>query len=207
MPLIDLSVPTDGAPPPADVRRFLREADRRIEDCLSSSRITGFVPSNYPGAYEILQSLISSSVIRGPLFCEWGSGYGVVTGLAAGLGYDAHGIEAEGELVDSARQLAEDFGLDTTFAHGSFVPRGGEERVLTAGNYSWLITDADYAYEDLGLDLADFDVVYAYPWPDEEDVTAQLFERYAGDGAVLLTFHGGTDFRLRRKAGRRKKRK
>jgi hypothetical protein len=49
------------------------------------------------------------------------------------------------------------------------------------------------------------DVVFAYPWPDEESVTGELFDRYAGAGALLVTYHGGDDFRLRRKAARRRR--
>jgi hypothetical protein len=41
--------------------------------------------------------------------------------------------------------------------------------------------------------------VRTYPWPDEERVTSDLFERYAAVGAVLVTYHGGADFQLRRK--------
>ena len=35
--------------------------------------------------------------------------------------------------------------------------------------------------------------------PDEERLTGDLFERYAAVGAVLVTYHGSEDFRLRRK--------
>ena len=46
---------------------------------------------------------------------------------------------------------------------------------------------------------ADFDVIFAYPWPDEERLIRTLFDRLAGVGAKLLTYHGGDDFQLRRK--------
>jgi len=141
-------------------------------------------------------------VARGKQFCEWGSGFGVVACLAAMLDFDACGIEVEAALVDEARQLADDFGLPVAFAQGSFIPQGAEDRVHTGGVYSWMTTEADYAYEELGLEPRDLDVVFAYPWPDEEGVTAELFDRYAGPGAVLATYHGGSDFRVRRKARR-----
>ncbi len=54
----------------------------------------------------------------------------------------------------------------------------------------------------LGLDPEDFDVIYAYPWPDEEDLTAQVFHRHARDGAVLVTYHGGDGLRFRKKTGK-----
>ena len=45
--------------------------------------------------------------------------------------------------------------LPAEFVHGSFVPRGAESRVHIAGTYSWMTTEADYAYEELGDDVAD----------------------------------------------------
>ena len=203
MPLLDLPVPAAGGPVPAEVRRFLRAADERIDEFLQETRAPAFVPSDYAGAFAVLRGLEETAVLRGTRFCEWGSGFGVVAGLAAGLGFDAAGIEAEAGLVAAARALADDFDLPVEFAHGSFVPRGAEDRVHAAGEYAWLTTGADYAYAELGVGPDDFDVVYAYPWPDEEVVTAELFERYGGRGAVLVTYHAGDGFRVRRKVGRR----
>jgi hypothetical protein len=199
MPLLNVPLPILETHIPGDVGRFLDEADVRIARFQDSCRAPGFVPSNYVAAYKVLQALADSTLVRGRQFCEWGSGLGVVTCLAAMLEFSACGIEVEETLVLEARQLAEDFAVPAEFAHGSFVPRGAEDRVHAGGIYSWLTTDGDYAYEDLGLDLADMDVVFAYPWPDEEGITGDLFERYAGHGALLATFHGGDDFRLRRK--------
>jgi hypothetical protein len=204
VPLIDLDLPADRPDPPGNVCRFIREADRRIAEFQRLTPVSAFVPSDYTAVYGVLAALADGTLMRGSTFCEWGSGFGAVADLAAWLGFAAHGIEADGELVAEARQLATDYALDVEFAHGSFIPPGGEARIHTAGRYSWFVTEADYAYEELGLDPDDFDLVFAYPWPDEEEITSDLFERYAGPGAVLLTYHGGHDFRLRRKAARRR---
>jgi hypothetical protein len=203
MPLLDLDLPLLDDPVPVEVCRFLEEAEKRIDEFQLACRVPGFVPSDYTAAYGVLRALAETPVLRGRQFCEWGSGFGVVTCLAAMLDFDACGIEIERMLVDEARLLAEDFGLSVEFVQGSFVPPGAEERIHASGNYSWLTTDGDYAYEDLELDLADLDVIFAYPWPDEEAVTGELFERYGGVGSVLVTYHGGSDFRLRRKKARR----
>lgn len=207
MPLVEVPYPDDDAPLPPDVRKFLRDADRRIEDFLYSARVPAFVPSDYPTAYRILKALDENPVARGNRFCEWGSGYGVVTCLAAMLGFEAVGIEIDAGLVDCARRLAEDYGLEAEFVAGSFVPKGAEERVYKQGEYAWFTTESDDAYDQLGLDPADMDIVFAYPWPDEELVTDALFQKYAAAGAVLVTHHSGDVYRVRRRVpGKKKKR-
>src|SRR5262245_26928177 len=108
MALVELNLPPDEAAIPREVRRFLREADQRINLFLTAGRVTGFVPSDYVGAYRVLRALSGSPLARGTRFCEWGSGFGVVAGLAAMLDFESCGIEIEGELVNHARQLADD---------------------------------------------------------------------------------------------------
>jgi hypothetical protein len=197
MPLIDLSLPAAPARVPGDVRSFLREAGRHIRRF--PGRVPGLVPTDFELAYGALQALAAADLAPGRLFCEWGSGFGVVACLAALLDFDACGIEIEGELVDAARGLADAFGLPVEFVHGSFIPRGGEALTGSGQGFAWLTAEEGDAHEELGLAPDDFDTVFAYPWPDEEGLTADLFERYARAGAVLLTYHGGEEFRLRRK--------
>lgn len=198
MPLVDLRLPSTSRTMPGDVRSFLHEAERRIERFQRSARVPGFVPTDSVNAYGVLRALSAAALVPGGLFCEWGSGFGVVACLAALLDYDACGIEIERELVDAARLLAADFDLPVEFVCGSFIPRTGQTYVRRR-EFAWLSTDGDTAYTELGLDPGDFSVIFAYPWPDEERLTEDLFERYAAKGAVLVTHHGGEEFRVRRK--------
>ena len=46
--------------------------------------------------------------------------------------------------------------------------------------------------------LDEFDLVFAYPWPDEEEMIAELFADHARTGARLLTYHPDGELRLRR---------
>jgi hypothetical protein len=199
MPLAELSLALEGAAVPRDVRSFLREAERRVERFRRACRVPGFVPSDFRRAYAALHALAEAGLAPGSLFCEWGSGFGVVSCLAALLDFDAVGIEIEGELVDAARELADDFGLPVEFVRGSFIPAGAEAFVEAGGEFAWLATDGGDPLAELGLAPDDPAVVYAYPWPDEEQVTAGLFERYAAPGALLVTHHASEEFRLRRK--------
>jgi hypothetical protein len=202
MPLVEVDVEPYSGKLPEEVRRFLREAQERIEQFQQSSRVPAFVPSDYVGGYRVLAALSDSLVIRGQQFCEWGSGLGVVTCLAAMLGFEACGIEISPELVSEAQALADDADLSAEFVCGSFVPPGAEKQIYQAGDYAWFTTESDHAYEELGLDLADMDLVFGYPWPDEEGIFQELFAKYAGNGAILATYQGTGEFKLRRKVRR-----
>ena len=210
MPLVDIDISINGSVLPDDVVAFLREADLRVSQFVRNSPIsvTGFVSSDFVTTYHALRAITEANLALGTLLCEWGSGFGVVASLAAMLEFDAYGIEIERGLVDASRKLADDFGLPVEFVHGSLVPSGAEayaEEAYADNNAAsfWLVTDADDAYDELGLDLDDFDVVFAYPWPGEERLIENLFEKYAAEGALLLVYDKFNSVRLRRKVGKR----
>lgn len=209
MPLTEILIEVTDEELPTEIRRFIRDAEKRIDRFQTAARVPAFVPCDYETAYRVLLAISEQNIARGSRFCEWGSGFGVVVSLAAMLDFDACGIEIEGTLIDESRRLAEDYDLPAEFVHGSFVPRNAEDRVHRGGTYSWLTTEGDHAYEELELDIDDMDVIFAYPWPDEEAIVYDLFEQYAGIGAILATYHGSAEFRLRRKVSdtKRKKRK
>jgi hypothetical protein len=201
MPLEPVPLALDGRRVPADVRRFLRVAERRIERFRRDRHVARFVPSDFVSAYAALRTVEETDLVPGRALCEWGSGFAVVACLAAMLGFDASGIEIDADLVEEAQQLADDFEVPVGLVCGSFFPEG-EEAVIVDGAHAWLASGAS-GYEELGLGPEDFDVIYAYPWPDEQRVVADLFECHAREGALLLTNHGGGDFLLRRKTARR----
>ena len=108
------------------------------------------------------------------------------------------GMEIEGELVDAARQLAGDFDPPVDFDQGSFIPRAGAAALLGDTEFAWLTTEGAYP-GPAAMSADDFDVIFAYPWPDEECLIEALFEAHAAAGEVLVTYHGGEGLRLRRK--------
>ncbi|MCA9050187.1 MAG: hypothetical protein KDA89_15735 [Planctomycetaceae bacterium] len=197
--------PREGRLPP-DVRQFLTESQLRIRSFIENRtvRISGFVPSDFEPVWYTLRTLAENDLCPGLAFCEWGSGFGVVAMLAALLEFDACGIEIEHSLVEASRDLAADFSLSVDFVCGSFIPEGGERIVaeLCSGEDAWLTPVTDDAYRQLGMDVRDFDVIYAFPWPGEEQVIAELFDEFAAAGAILLTFDHMGGVRVRRKVMR-----
>jgi hypothetical protein len=209
VPLVDIEISINGSVLPDDVVAFLHEADLRVSQFLRISpiHVTGFVPSDFVTVYHALRAITEANLAPGTSLCEWGSGFGVVASLAAMLELNAYGIEIERGLVDVSRKLADDFGLPVEFCHGSLIPSGArayaeEAYANTSTEYFWLVTEADDAYCELGLDPHDFDVVFAYPWPGEEFLIEDLFEKYAAEEALLLTYNQYNSVRLQRKVGR-----
>ena len=209
MPLVDVEISINGSVLPDDVVAFLREADLRVDQFVRNSpnRVTGFVPSDFVTVYHALRAITEANLASGTSLCEWGSGFGVVASLAAMLGFDVCGVEIERALVDASRSLADDFCLPVEFVHGSIIPPGAEAYAEeayadnSAGPFR-LVTDADDAYDELEIAPDDIDVVFAYPWPSEECLIESLFERYAAEQALLLTYDQYNTVRLRRKVGK-----
>lgn len=143
-----------------------------------------FVPCDQEGAFEMLRKLRS----RAGNFLEFGSGAGVVTILADLLGYDACGIEIEPWLVEQSELLAREFGSAATFAQGSFVPPAYQDEVENLAHDRMTPTAGARAYDELSMDLSDFDLVFAFPWPGEEEWLYELMRRHAREDALLMTY-------------------
>ena len=205
MPLVEVRLEHDDDAIPGDVDRFLREANRRIEEFQRESSVPGFVACDHERTYRVLRNVAAAQVTPGTLFCEWGSGFGVVACLAAMLDFDAVGIEIEEALVAEAQKLARDFELPVEFLHGSFIPQGGAVPADLGEGFVWLNTE-EADPDELAFDPNDFDVIFAYPWPDETDITTALFQRFARNGALLVTYHENGALRLRRKVAKKSRR-
>jgi len=189
---------------PPNVAALIEDAGRRIDELDNTTRIEipAFVPSNFELAYHALAEIAAANLATGHRFIEWGSGIGVIACLASCLGFDAVGIEIEQKLVNMANHLAADHNIDVEFACGSFVPDGIVPRVDWVDGVAWLTTEGHDGYEILDLDADDFDIVFAYPWPGEEQVIFDLFADTAAVGSLLLTYHGIDGVKLQRKVKR-----
>jgi len=144
--------------------------------------------------YDCVLSRLVALRQPGRRFLEWGSGTGVITILADLLGFDACGIELDGALVQVGRDLAERTGSKARFAAGSFIPMGWKWRPRDGDGRLGTIGHGPSGYLELGRSLADFDVVYAYPWAGEEPMMLDLMRAHGHEDArlVLHTTDSGT---------------
>lgn len=203
MTLIPIPLQLDPSPLPPAAAALLAAAAPRIDAFLAEPKhvASTYVPCDHELVYRGLLALRTDRSV-GHRFCEWGSGFGVVTGLAALLGFDATGIEVDGELVGAARALLAECGLRAPIHRGSFVPDAYAARERLSDLETRTELSAGDAYGDMDRDLDDFDVVYAYPWPTEEELYCDVFGRHADHGAVLLTFSRAEGLRAYRKTAR-----
>jgi len=162
--------------------------------------VVAFVQSDLHTAHRALAWIRDHNVLTGNAMLEWGSGVGAVALLGARLGYDAYGIEVEPSLVEDALDLAAQHEIDATFAYGSFIPEDAGLAPQDMDEFAWLDTSTPSAYDEIEMDINDFDLIFAYPWPGEQEVIFELFDAYAARGACLLTNHGMEGLRLHRKA-------
>ena len=201
MALASLDLVIDPSRPiPPRVQDFLADASARVEAFIDSTLddpVAGFVPSNYPMVYRALEAVRDHAA--GKEFCEWGSGLGVIACMASMLGFDAVGIEIEPRLVAESASLARDHQLNVQFVRGSYVPDGDVPEQESDEAHVMTLEPGRAAYEELGLDVDDFDCIFAYPWPGEDDVVTNIFKRHAARGAVLVTYHGQDGLLVRRK--------
>jgi len=154
--LVEMPLTCPAAAVPEAARRFVEEGLRRSKsiDCFD------FVPASYPMVFSVLQSMP-----RGR-FCEWGSGMGIVTGLAEMLGFAACGIELDERLAAASRRLLADFGLSSAIETGS--------------------------YFDISRDA---DLYFVYCWPGQMPSVEQHFLAATPPRATLLVCHGAEDVR------------
>jgi len=158
-----------------------------------------FIPADYRVVYGALRQIHDARLAPNTRMCEWGSGLGVIAGLAQQLGFAACGIESQAGLVDQARALAADHSQKTEFVAGSYLPESAEHLADYRDDLATLTRGIPDGYADLGRDPEDFGLIYLFPWPGEEAFAETLFAHVAADAALLLTYRSTGDVVLQRK--------
>ena len=206
MPLNYVDLDLESITTPDNISQFIRSVDGLVQQhrVKAAASYHGFVPSDYEVIYRCLRTVYDSPLLAGKRFCEWGSGISIVAALAAMIGYESHGIEYDPDLCRVAADLCADFAIPVELVHGSFIPAGVDDLVDEAyiqhdGELA-LHTDSDNAYEELGRAVDEFDLIFVYPWPNDVELTHQIFDRCAGHDALMLVYYSCESVGLYRKS-------
>ncbi len=200
--ILPTSVDQIEVPPP--IRLWIADARRRIErfqDRWDRPQIEQFVAADYELVYQSLVWARKTQLLIGQRFLEWGCGFGVVSAMASTLAFDTIGIEAEIDLLSQGRRVIRDWKADVELIHGNFLP-SNIDHLADDPTLPSLGHQVESAYESMGLDLEDFAIVYAYPWPGEDDFHERVFDQHGARGGLMLQFCGPNDVRLWRKVER-----
>ncbi len=203
MSLQPIHIPSDikELPHSASASHLIDLSNERIEAfMLSDDRvIENFVPCDFHLLDQALSWIEQNHLLTGRRFCEFGSGFGVAAMLAAARGMESVGIEIESSLVDQANRLSEELGLSSKFYCGSFVPHDISEIIEISRDVEHVDTSESEVYQEIGLELDDFDLFFAFPWPGEEHFFESVFAAGAAVNSLLLTYRGRNGMHLLRK--------
>ncbi|MFG0288070.1 MAG: hypothetical protein ACF8CQ_07850 [Rhodopirellula sp. JB044] len=161
--------------------------------------IENFVTCDFHLLDQALTWIEQSHLIAGNRFCEWGAGFAVGSLLAALRGMESVGIEIEPRLVHEANDLAHSLGSSSRVYCGSLVPRDVEGLEDIANEVRNVDTEEGDVYDEIGWEVDDFDLFFAFPWPGEHGFFEHIFDVRASTGALLLTYRGREGMNLVRK--------
>lgn len=181
---------------PPKIRALVEDADRvhKVLEEKSKNIWDLFVPSDFVPVWRTLQEVPRGS----GFFLEWGSGLGTVALMAAALGFTAYGIDINAELVEQSREIAARHDLTAHFVVGTFFPAWYEDNPQAYDEDMRSYAAGEDGYDKLGLGLEDMDVIYVFPWPGEEAVLHDIFERGARPGSHLIINHGHDGLKVTR---------
>lgn len=157
-PLMDLEIQGSGRALSEAAIQLLTEGRARFK----SVNVFDFVPSNYEMVWDVLDALPRGT------FCEYGSGFGIATGIAELLGFNVLGIELAPELVAASRDLLSSQGLKARIELGDYLER---------------------------RDMAD--IYFTYAWPSHMRSIERHFLEIAKPDAKLLYCYGQDDIRCK----------
>ncbi len=182
---------------PKKVRELIDEADRRADEFFNAGlgrRYPNYVPCDPVVFYTAMKELQDGGHINGDIFCEWGCGFAIASGIAALEGMKSHGVEIEEEIAGRAVELTRDLGIPVEIILADYLPEGFEESDGVGGKdlISPTATAGGWDFEPMygELDPADVALFFVYPWPGQEEMMMDLFTAVSSHGSILLIYLG-----------------
>jgi len=205
---IDYEPHVDALPP--DAQALVDAAESRFEEFYArqlNKRYPRYIASDPAQVYAAISWVKEHDLVLGNRFIEWGSGFGIATGLAALLGFEASGIELRRGLVEIARELLARQQIEADFLCTSYIPDGFIEYETASG--SDLIPDDSFGQTnertpiyldgEKEIEIGEIDLFYAYPWPGEQEMMLKLFEHVATADSILIAYFGDREVCIYRK--------
>ena len=211
MAIEELDLDLSTAQLPDDVSSLLEESERQWDQFFASQsnrRFPRFLPSDVALVFTAIEYVTRHDLALGRVFCEWGSGLGTATCLAALLGYEAYGIEIEAELVELSRKMARALAIPVEILCASYIPEGyesysgvGGEDLVQSETFSYpgAAIDPEPRYDGMDIEIAAIDLFFVYPWPDEQVLMQKLFDAVAIEGAILIAYYSAREICVYRK--------
>lgn len=202
MPLVELEFDIPEKPLQPAVQQWIATSRERLDEYWDQFRhkpLPQYIECDFELVAAGIEHCVERELLDGRLFVEWGCGFGVVTGIAALSGLDAVGIEAEEFLCEEARKLLQRGGVEADIWHGNFLPGGAKRLADDTDPLVSLTHDNPPAYGLNDMDIEDFALIFAYPWPGEEHFIRLVFDRHARPGAWMLMYRGPYHIELYRK--------
>lgn len=196
---------------PADVVRLIEASDRRWDAFFvrrANRRFPRLIPSDPALVYTALAGVTQQDLPPGRVFCEWGSGFGTATCLAALLGYEAYGIELHAELANISRDMARELEIPVEILCTSYIPEGydsyagiGGDDLIKSPMFSHPEDAGNRAlrYDGMDCTIAEIDLFFVYPWPEEQELMQKLFDAVAMEGAILIAYYSAREICVYRK--------
>lgn len=195
---------------PQEAVRLIQESERRWEQLFARqhSPFPRFLPSDAARVFAALDYVTRHGLTLGRVFCEWGSGLGTATCLAALLGYEAYGLEIEPELAALSREIARELAIAVEILCTSYIPEGYESYAGVGGDelvqtepfaYPGAAVDGALHYEGMEVEIAAIDLFFVYPWPEEQELMQTLFDAVAVEGAMLIAYYSDKEICVYRK--------
>lgn len=169
---------------PPELSGLFADGERIWTENENDFHFRDFIAADYERVYQALVLLKDQA----ETFLEFGSGLGVIATTASLVGYDAFGIEIDPKLVRRSRELAEQYKATSEFAFGSFIPDAYEWSGEFEDEFFKTIIDDRDGYDELDMELRDFDLVYGYPWPGERLFFLDIMNQFGRPGSLFMTF-------------------
>ena len=199
--LHEIPIHFDDHSPSFEEETLLQEAAKRQVIFEEQMLIPNFVSADFVLVGDALLWVIEefaelSQNPNGIQFCEWGCAHGVVSALASIYGVSSKGIEAHPALAEAAQQLANDFALPVEIELGNFFPSDYTPPADVVPHDHEIFREGIPCDEIKGMAPTNFDLIYCYPWPQEQTMIKHLFETTTNPNTLFLMYAGPEDVRL-----------